>query len=310
MKPAFDWMTKVRPAAKNYLEVLGFLLLVASYGLAPAFDEDELVSLFRIVAQQRQAPELCRVLGLADMFPYFIWNLIMKKQQLDAIKFIYACGLVENFPPVPLLKDYLKFSKHAAWRIIWKGNKSIEAQNEAINKRIADLRAVIRCIKDHKLASEYSPMNIKKLILQLKRKREKHRLTVPTPASNAQLQQHSEKKCTVSPAPAPSPITAPTPVHAPMAQPQHQSRNTHPWTAVSEKVVQNASVGAVSTGNSIQPHQRQPAGLYPDQGSRHRLSEPGYSGGKLSFSGPRADSGNLVVMTDSPVSFVAYDLPP
>ncbi|KAK9293133.1 hypothetical protein L1049_021119 [Liquidambar formosana] len=63
MKLSFDWMTKMRPTAENYLEVLGFLLLVASYGLASAFDEDELRNLLWIVAQHRQAPELCRVLG-------------------------------------------------------------------------------------------------------------------------------------------------------------------------------------------------------------------------------------------------------
>ncbi|KAK9293000.1 hypothetical protein L1049_020984 [Liquidambar formosana] len=50
-----------------------------------------------------------------------------------------------------------------------------------------------------------------------------------------------------------------------MGQPQHQRRNELPQTAVSEKAVLNASVGAAFNVNSIQPLQMQQAGLYPDQ---------------------------------------------
>ncbi|KAK9291725.1 hypothetical protein L1049_019674 [Liquidambar formosana] len=194
MKLSFDWMTKMRPTAENYLEVLGFLLLVASYGLVSAFDEEELVSLLQIVAKHRQAPELCRVLGLADMMPYFINNLITRKQNLDAIRFIYACELVDKFPPVPLLKDYMKFSKMDAKKLFMNGNTSLEAQNEATNKRISDLRAVIRCIEDHKLGCKDLYKNLEKFIAQLEQKMKNCTSTAPTPAPNGRLRQKNKKK--------------------------------------------------------------------------------------------------------------------
>lgn len=43
-----------------------------------------------------------------------IEELISKKQQLDAVHFTYEVGLVDKFPPVPLLKAYLKDAKKAA----------------------------------------------------------------------------------------------------------------------------------------------------------------------------------------------------
>lgn len=40
-----------------------------------------------------------------------IEKLISDKNQLDAVRFIYAFELVEKFPPVPLLKAHLRQSK-------------------------------------------------------------------------------------------------------------------------------------------------------------------------------------------------------
>lgn len=50
------------------------------------------------------------LLLLADM----IEELISKGQQVDAVHFTYEVGLVDKFPPVPLLKAYLIDSKKAA----------------------------------------------------------------------------------------------------------------------------------------------------------------------------------------------------
>lgn len=58
----------------------------------------------------------------------FIRELVERKQHIDAIRFIYAFGLVSDFPPVPLLKEYLNHSKAAAGRILRKGKKTPEAQ--------------------------------------------------------------------------------------------------------------------------------------------------------------------------------------
>ncbi|KAI3449782.1 hypothetical protein Pfo_006447 [Paulownia fortunei] len=60
------WKSKMRATAENPLEVLGFLHLLAAYDLASYFDKDEILSFLMMVAQQRQAPELCRILGFTE----------------------------------------------------------------------------------------------------------------------------------------------------------------------------------------------------------------------------------------------------
>lgn len=47
-----------------------------------------------------------------------IEELISKGQQLDAVHFTYEVGLVDKFPPVPLLKAYLRDAKKAAASIM------------------------------------------------------------------------------------------------------------------------------------------------------------------------------------------------
>jgi len=47
-----------------------------------------------------------------------IEELISRGQQVDAVHFTYEVGLVDRFPPVPLLKSFLKDAKKAAAAIL------------------------------------------------------------------------------------------------------------------------------------------------------------------------------------------------
>jgi len=47
-----------------------------------------------------------------------IEELISRGQQVDAVHFTYEVGLVDRFPPVPLLKSFLKDAKKAAVAIL------------------------------------------------------------------------------------------------------------------------------------------------------------------------------------------------
>ncbi|KAK8712937.1 hypothetical protein V6N13_148165 [Hibiscus sabdariffa] len=172
MKLSFSWMTKMRAESGHELEVLGFLLLLASFQLAGAFDTDELVNFLEFVAQHIQTPELFKVLGLGDKITGFIRKLIEKKQHLEAIRYIYAFEQVNEFPPVPLLKDFLSHSDAEATKVMKKGKMAPKAQKEQNTKRIADLKAIVKCIEDKKLESEYQPQNLtslKNLILSLEK---------------------------------------------------------------------------------------------------------------------------------------------
>ncbi|TYI02500.1 hypothetical protein ES332_A11G271200v1 [Gossypium tomentosum] len=176
VKLAFDWITKMKVESGHELEVLGFLWLLASFQLGDAFDADELVNFLVFVAQHIQTPELFKVLGLGDKITGligvatwmayltgFIRTLVEKKQHMEAIRFIYAFEQVNEFPPVPVLKDFINHSKIEAKRIFRKGKKTPEARDEVNTKRIADARAVVQCIEDHKLEYEYLPHKVKSL---------------------------------------------------------------------------------------------------------------------------------------------------
>lgn len=47
-----------------------------------------------------------------------IEELISRGQQLDAIHFIYEAGLVDKYPPVPMLKTFLRDAKKAAASVL------------------------------------------------------------------------------------------------------------------------------------------------------------------------------------------------
>lgn len=66
--------------------------------------------------------------------PYSLWfftdlvqKLLDKGKQLLAVKFIFEFELTEKFPPVPILKDYVKESKKAAKAVCKEGKNSLRA---------------------------------------------------------------------------------------------------------------------------------------------------------------------------------------
>lgn len=58
----------------------------------------------------------------------FIRNLVKQKKHNLAVSFIYAFKMEDDFPPEPLLKDYMRISKNAAGAILQNGHNSAEAQ--------------------------------------------------------------------------------------------------------------------------------------------------------------------------------------
>ncbi|KAL3591311.1 hypothetical protein D5086_009951 [Populus alba] len=179
---------------QHNLDVLGFFYLLAAYGLASAFDSDELISRLVIIARNREIPEFLRVLELGDKIPGFIQTLINKKQYIDAINFIYAFELVKEFRPVPLLKNYLKDSKIVA-RNFRRSNKSVEALIMSKEKRVADLRAVIKCIEDHKLEPELSPKFLQEKIAYLEMEISNKKAMLLALGYSSQIPILNENKC-------------------------------------------------------------------------------------------------------------------
>nr|POF20884.1 frigida-like protein 5 [Quercus suber] len=284
MRLANDWRIKMRVDADHSLEVLGFLQLLASYRLASAFDADELVKYLDKVAEDDQMRDLCGVLGLDDKIPGFIQNLIEVKQLLRAIRFIYAFKLPDKFPPIPLLRPYLKQLRKSANRLCRKQDRPPEEQNAALNRIIADMEDVLRCIKDHELESEMSFQNLEEFVAFLRKQEAMSKATEPALGSEAQPPQQSVEKHIASATPA-APILAPMPISImtnnltfpatvgqitaplPLTAMQQNSGGKRPRTALFADAAPNTSNGSPSAVQLIKlPHQ-EPASLFSNQAS-------------------------------------------
>lgn len=70
---AVEWKGKISDGAEN---VLAFLQLVASYGLASEFDRDEILDLLISVSRRKQALDLCKSLGVMENMAGKNWSYL------------------------------------------------------------------------------------------------------------------------------------------------------------------------------------------------------------------------------------------
>ncbi|XP_057966618.1 FRIGIDA-like protein 3 [Malania oleifera] len=164
----------------NSLEAHAFLQLVATFGIASDFDQEEISKLIPTVSRRRQTADLCRSLGLTKKMPGVIEVLISSGRQIDAVNLAFAFELMEQFSPVPLLKSYLKEAKKAS-SPVKPGNTSPTAQNEVSERELTAHKAVIKCIEEHKLEEQFPLDALQKRVVQLeKAKADKKRATEAT----------------------------------------------------------------------------------------------------------------------------------
>ncbi|CAN1236357.1 FRIGIDA-like protein 5 [Linum grandiflorum] len=100
MKVACDWMSRMKCDADHSIEVLALLQLMAAFGLASSFDDDELVPRVRVIAHYSQAPRLLQDLGLANKISGVIQKLIEKEHHDEACMLVSAFELHNEFPSV------------------------------------------------------------------------------------------------------------------------------------------------------------------------------------------------------------------
>lgn len=68
-KLAAEWKGKLMNDGANTLGALGYLHFVLAYGLVSEVSTDELVDFSVMAANNKEVPELCRLIGLADKVP-------------------------------------------------------------------------------------------------------------------------------------------------------------------------------------------------------------------------------------------------
>ncbi|KAK7343594.1 hypothetical protein VNO77_12453 [Canavalia gladiata] len=164
-------------------DVHTFLQHLVTFGIVKNEDLDLYRKLVIASAWRKQMPKLALSLGLAHQMPDMIEELISRGQQLDAVHFTYEVGLVDKFPPVPLLKSFLKDAKKVAASILEDPNNAGRAAYLAARKEQSALRAVIKCIEEYKLEAEFPPENLKKRLEQLEKVKTEKRKPVAVPAN-------------------------------------------------------------------------------------------------------------------------------
>ncbi|XP_050383970.1 FRIGIDA-like protein 5 [Argentina anserina] len=163
-KLAANWKAKMKVASDKDLEVLGFLWLVAAYGVT-SYGTKEIKRLISNVSHGLQAAQIGRALGITELDD-FIPRLVEEKQLFQALGFVFKFKLLDKFTPVRVLKDYLK---DVSLSETLKRKKSVDEKVEFIDSQIADLKAVLQCIREYNLESEYPSKEIEVQIGELKK---------------------------------------------------------------------------------------------------------------------------------------------
>ncbi|PIN26164.1 hypothetical protein CDL12_01087 [Handroanthus impetiginosus] len=186
---AVEWKEKIAAAAgggneeERALERLCYLQLLATYKLSDdaGYDVNELIDYVVLSARYRQAAPLCRILGLESKISDVIPRLINKGKQLSALKFIFEFELMDEFPPVPLLKSYVMDSTKNAQKVHKSGRSTRRSLNEAVMKEINALKSVVKCIEDYGLESQYPRDELVRRIENLEKEKADRKRPLPKP---------------------------------------------------------------------------------------------------------------------------------
>ncbi|XP_019177642.1 PREDICTED: FRIGIDA-like protein 4a [Ipomoea nil] len=144
-----------------------FLQLVVGFGLKQQFEEDFLRKLIVQFASRRDMPRLTIALGFGNKIADIIDQLVKSGKELEAIYFASESGLTEQYPPVSLLKSALRTCKRNAKDTSKRGNFSGAAVERANKLELDATRAIMQCVEDLKLETQFPLDGLKKRVEQL-----------------------------------------------------------------------------------------------------------------------------------------------
>ncbi|KAK1353108.1 hypothetical protein POM88_052946 [Heracleum sosnowskyi] len=152
----------------NSLEAHAFLQLIATFGINSDYDPEVLSRMIPMVSRRQQTADLCRSLGLSERMPGVIDVLVNNGRQIDAVNLAFSFELTEKYSPVSLLKSYLTEVRKATSPVKY-ANATPTVQTEVNERELTALKAVIKCIEDHKLEEQYPIDPLQKQVLQLEK---------------------------------------------------------------------------------------------------------------------------------------------
>ncbi|KAE9599919.1 hypothetical protein Lalb_Chr14g0367471 [Lupinus albus] len=93
-------------------------------------------------------------------------NLIKKQKHIEAVGFICAYKLIENYEPIDLLREQVQNARLICENSC-KETKSFEIKVKAIDQEIVNLDSVLQCISDNNIKFHDLHMEIQDRILEL-----------------------------------------------------------------------------------------------------------------------------------------------
>ncbi|KAJ4844118.1 hypothetical protein Tsubulata_028153 [Turnera subulata] len=184
---AIRWKENLRLRTENSIENIAFLLFLAAYGLVPYLSNDEIFGMVATFAQKKEAPEICRALGLTDKITDFIQDLIARKQYIEAVRFSCAFELVDKFPPVRIFRLYIESVMKAPSISIYR-NIPHEVQCKAIDEAVVALMSILGCMADCKLEYRSLTEEINMSIIELEKRKTGVRASLKASPSTKQLE--------------------------------------------------------------------------------------------------------------------------
>uniref|UniRef100_A0A1J3JZF9 FRIGIDA-like protein n=1 Tax=Noccaea caerulescens TaxID=107243 RepID=A0A1J3JZF9_NOCCA len=190
---AYDWKLNI---GNKPSEALGFLHLVSVFELASLFKISELVDYVFLISKYKHATTICKKIGLDKRrIGDLIEKFLATGRLLVAIRFIYEFEMDDRFRPVNILKLSLKNSREAAKRICAEKNNSVKAQNEATEKELSALRAVIKVVKEKNIEYEFLDEELEECVQKLENQKAQAQAQKKRAANNVQQpKQQLDKK--------------------------------------------------------------------------------------------------------------------
>ncbi|XP_065877472.1 FRIGIDA-like protein 4a [Euphorbia lathyris] len=171
-------------------EAVMFLQMVVAFGLKSRFDEGFLMKLVMEHASRRDMARLAVAIGFGEKMGEIIDELVKNEKELEAVYFAYESGLTERFSPVSLLKSYMRNSKKNTFTVMKNGNFSAAATDESNTVELNSIKAVIKCVEDHKLESEFSLDVLRKRATRLEKTKAERKKSSAAAAKSKNKRSH------------------------------------------------------------------------------------------------------------------------
>ncbi|KAJ7969626.1 FRIGIDA-like protein [Quillaja saponaria] len=150
-------------------EAVMFLQMVVGFRLLARFDGEYLRKLVMEFASRRDMAKLAAALEYGEKMGDIIDELLKNGKEIEAVYFASESGLTGRFPPIDLLKSYLRNSKKNATTILKNGNNSQAAAEESSTMELNSIKAIIKCVEDHKLESDFNLDSLRKRATHLEK---------------------------------------------------------------------------------------------------------------------------------------------